>query len=340
MKEVLDAFQRRYDRPQYLSSDPLSLVHNHSSQAPEDREAIAFLCAFFSYGRVRSIQDFLNDLLSTLGKHPAQTLRLMSRCEAAMKEPAAAHEMALAETRGKDRKSNSAGEKSGKTNATGAAATGASAKRKGGSANKGQSSLYYRFQSSRDLKLILMRLGHMMRKDPVSATNHLRMLPLERHFGEPSLPVEQRIQHFQRTFLSQIREEDRSPGILHWIGQPESRGARKRFCMFLRWMVRKEYPDLGLYRSFRTEDLIVPLDVHMGRIARNLSLSQRKTVDWVMATEVSAALRRIKPEDPTAYDFSLTRPGILGRCSGVYQDSVCPGCGLHDICIQTAHVRS
>ena len=105
--------------------------------------------------------------------------------------------------------------------------------------------------------------------------------------------------------------------------------------MFLRWMVRRSYPDLGLYRSFSAAGLVVPLDVHMGRIGQNLGLTSRKIRDWKMAAQISAGLARLDPEDPLKYDFALTRPGILGKCSGSYQKEVCPRCPLRSICAQS-----
>ncbi|MCB1171469.1 MAG: DUF2400 family protein, partial [Leptospiraceae bacterium] len=105
--------------------------------------------------------------------------------------------------------------------------------------------------------------------------------------------------------------------------------------MFLRWMVRKGYPDLGLYSHLDPAELTVPLDVHLSRIARNLGWSSRKGVDGSMAVEVSGALAEISAGDPLKYDFPLTRPGILGRCNGSFQKKVCPSCLLRTVCSQS-----
>ncbi|HBS04016.1 MAG TPA: TIGR02757 family protein [Leptospiraceae bacterium] len=196
---------------------------------------------------------------------------------------------------------------------------------------------YYRFQSSRDVHIILMRLSDMVRESQHAKDS--TCLPLEYHFGNPKAPTIHRLARFQRSFLKGIPEARRSPGILHWIGQAEGRGARKRLCMFLRWMVRNEYPDLGIYRTFSSADLIIPLDVHMGRIGRNLQFTERKTQDWEMASQISVGLSGVAPEDPLRYDFALTRPGILGQCRGTWFAQICPNCSLQSICIQARDKR-
>ncbi|MBI38549.1 MAG: TIGR02757 family protein [Leptospiraceae bacterium] len=195
---------------------------------------------------------------------------------------------------------------------------------------------YYRFQSARDVRSILLRIGALIRESNIAhRSGGQSPLPLERHFGNPSTSTILRIAHFQRSFLQGVPKSHRTPGLLHWIGQADGRGARKRLCMFLRWMVRKEHPDLGLYSSFSPDKLIVPLDVHIGRIGRNLNLTSRKTQDWEMAAQISGGLSRLCPEDPLRYDFALTRPGILGQCRGTWHAKICPNCELRTICAQT-----
>ena len=56
--------------------------------------------------------------------------------------------------------------------------------------------------------------------------------------------------------------------------------------------------------------LIIPLDTHMHRIGLRLNLTRRKQADMQTAIEITHAFRRIAPEDPVRYDFSLTRLGI------------------------------
>ena len=198
----------------------------------------------------------------------------------------------------------------------------------------------YRFQSRSDVQWILHSVGklyHSHTKKWTAAnpgiSSRSDTLPIEAQFGDPSLPIADRIAHLQAALWRGIPRPARSPGIKHWIGAMDSKGARKRICMFLRWMVRTEHPDLGLYKSFDAASLVIPLDVHMGRMARNLGLTGRKTLDWTTAVEVSRKIASISGGDPARYDFALTRPGILGACKAKFVASICGQCRLQPICI-------
>ena len=97
------------------------------------------------------------------------------------------------------------------------------------------------------------------------------------------------------------------------LPDPTGGSACKRYHLYLRWMVRHDRVDPGPWRDSRVvcpAHLIVPIDTHMHRIARRLRLTRRKTPDLRTALEVTAAFRRMRPEDPVRYDFALTRYGI------------------------------
>ncbi len=96
------------------------------------------------------------------------------------------------------------------------------------------------------------------------------------------------------------------------LPQPGRGSACKRLNLFLRWMVRADHVDPGGWTSVSPSALIVPLDVHMYRLARNLGMTQRRQADMKTAQEVTVAFREICPDDPTRYDFALTRLGMLG----------------------------
>jgi uncharacterized protein (TIGR02757 family) len=86
--------------------------------------------------------------------------------------------------------------------------------------------------------------------------------------------------------------------------------ACKRPNLFLRWMVRRDAVDPGGWRGVPTAKLIVPLDIHMHRIALALGFTRRRRPDIKAAREVTDAFREIAPHDPVKYDFALTRLGI------------------------------
>jgi uncharacterized protein (TIGR02757 family) len=88
--------------------------------------------------------------------------------------------------------------------------------------------------------------------------------------------------------------------------------AAKRVAMFLRWMVRKDNRgvDLGLWTQLSPAQLVLPLDVHTGGVARALGLLTRKQNDWLAVQELTLTLAQLDPTDPVKFDFALFGLGI------------------------------
>ncbi|MBM3262848.1 MAG: TIGR02757 family protein [candidate division Zixibacteria bacterium] len=99
-------------------------------------------------------------------------------------------------------------------------------------------------------------------------------------------------------------------GARFFLPSPRSGSACKRLNLFLRWMVRTDGIDLGLWDKVSPARLIVPLDTHVARIARLTGLSDRRQTDWEMAEEVTQTLRIFDPCDPVKYDLSLCHWGM------------------------------
>lgn len=116
------------------------------------------------------------------------------------------------------------------------------------------------------------------------------------------------------------------------LPDPLEGAACKRWRMFLRWMVRTGWPDLGLWTRYPTDRLIIPLDTHVARVSRFIGLSHRATPDGKMAHEITTSLRRLDPADPLRYDFALSHLGILGDCPGIRKRSTCAACPLYSVC--------
>jgi uncharacterized protein (TIGR02757 family) len=119
------------------------------------------------------------------------------------------------------------------------------------------------------------------------------------------------------------------------LPDPSSGAACKRLLLLARWCVRPDDGlDLGLWAGgpLAPRDLLVPLDVHVHRVARLLGWTRRRSPDWRAAEEVTAALRRVDPSDPVRFDFALVRPGIVGRCRYRYVADVCGACDLRRVC--------
>jgi uncharacterized protein (TIGR02757 family) len=122
-------------------------------------------------------------------------------------------------------------------------------------------------------------------------------------------------------------------GTGYFLSQAEGPGAAKRLHLFLRWMVRKDALDLGLWKSARPSQLIVPLDTHIAHLGRLLGMTARSTAGLGMALDITAALRLADPEDPVKYDFALSRLGILGTCPMERQAGSCAACELYPVCL-------
>lgn len=131
----------------------------------------------------------------------------------------------------------------------------------------------------------------------------------------------------------------------YFLTAPQSGSCCKRWCMFLRWMGRKDEIDPGLWmadsplartfpfnRALRSDQLVIPLDTHTGRISQYLRLTRRKSLNWKAALEVTDALRLCSPDDPVRYDFALARMGILDLCQKKYKKEVCEKCQLLPAC--------
>ena len=92
-------------------------------------------------------------------------------------------------------------------------------------------------------------------------------------------------------------------------GRPAS--ACKRLNMMLRWLCRNDgIVDLGIWRNISPKMLMIPLDVHVARISRELGLLQRKQNDRKSVEQLTAQLRELSPDDPVKYDFALFGIGV------------------------------
>ena len=120
------------------------------------------------------------------------------------------------------------------------------------------------------------------------------------------------------------------PGVCYFFPRPSAGSACKRLNLFLRWMVRRDAIDLGVWTRVSPSRLIVPLDTHVIRLGRCLRLTQYVTPGWKMAAQITASLRALDPADPVRYDFSLCHVGMMNACgfNRAQRDAHCPLRGL------------
>ena len=128
------------------------------------------------------------------------------------------------------------------------------------------------------------------------------------------------------------------PGVCYFFPRPSAGSGCKRLNLFLRWMVRRDALDLGVWRRVSPARLIVPLDTHVIRVGRCLRLTAYTSPGWRMARDITASLRRLDPHDPVRYDFSICHLGMMNACgfSRAQADSQCP---LRGACRPRARTR-
>jgi uncharacterized protein (TIGR02757 family) len=128
----------------------------------------------------------------------------------------------------------------------------------------------------------------------------------------------------------------RRPGVCYFFPRASAGSGCKRLNLFLRWMVRRDALDLGVWTNVSPARLVVPLDTHVIRVGRCLGLTRYTSPGWPMARDITASLRRLDPGDPVKYDFSLCHIGMMKACGfgrarvpgEVARDEQCPLRGL------------
>lgn len=295
LRDVLEPLFARYNRPEFLTSDPLEFPHRFSD--PWDQEVVAIFSAVLAYGNVRQIRRSAEDLLrriGDLGKSPAEMIR------------------SLATPAGREAWS------------------------------KALEGFVHRFNVGEDFYALSLLIERSWReKGSVGA--HLSALLAARsedsrgNFG-PALS-----DLFAEWDLWRAEHGPVRPSFAYLLTPPALGSACKRWCMLLRWMVRKDALDLGLWRAgspllprdsagILPRQLVMPLDTHTGRISQYIGLTHRKSLGWKAACEITERLRECDSEDPVRYDFALARLGILDLCQLRFRVEICMGCDLVRVC--------
>jgi uncharacterized protein (TIGR02757 family) len=132
--------------------------------------------------------------------------------------------------------------------------------------------------------------------------------------GEKDATIKNALAEFSRRMLeiSRVVHGRTAASFRFFFPSPGRGSSCKRLNMFLRWMVRpNDGIDLGIWENVPASKLVMPVDTHVARISRKLGITRRRSADWEMAEQITAALRRIAPDDPVRYDFSLCRSGMI-----------------------------
>jgi uncharacterized protein (TIGR02757 family) len=129
-----------------------------------------------------------------------------------------------------------------------------------------------------------------------------------------------------------LRRNGPRRGPAHLLPDPRGPSGSKRLLLFLRWMIRPaDGVDLGMWKVDPAL-LLVPVDVHIHKLAKNLGLTRQRAPSWRAAEEITRELALFDPADPTKYDFSLCHMGMLQRCPSRRDPRRCDGCGVMAVC--------
>ncbi len=157
---------------------------------------------------------------------------------------------------------------------------------------------YYRFYTSADIIFLFDRLQRILK-----AHGRLETAFASGWKGDTLTSV----LNFRSLFTA---EAPQSNGIKFMFAHPFE-GTAKRWHMFLRWVVRKDDVDLGLWKSIPKSHLIQPLDTHLFQIGRALKLTRFKSPGLNAALQMTESFKKWAPEDPIKFDFALCRLGVL-----------------------------
>ena len=174
--------------------------------------------------------------------------------------------------------------------------------------------LYYRFQKSDEIKHLFAVLRKIL-KEHGSVGEALRIA----YKGD----IRQAIWSLRERFDIEGNE------LIFFFPNRLPTNPLKRWNLYLRWMVRNDGIDQGLWDFMDKRDLVVPLDTHLFKIGRCLGWTKRNSPSWNAAQDITKALKALCPEDPLKYDFFLChKVGIGAGCGGTRSEDCARKCVL------------
>jgi len=166
----------------------------------------------------------------------------------------------------------------------------------------------YRFYTSKDIQLFFIELNSVINKEGTLKNLFLKYYLKNENDKNLKIPLSEFSNYFISSILKKYKEI--TPGCRFMFADPLTGSACKRMNLFLRWMIRKDDLDFGLWTDISTSKLVIPVDTHVTRICRELKLTKRKNVNWKMAEEITENLKKFDPIDPVKYDFAICHIGM------------------------------
>lgn len=169
----------------------------------------------------------------------------------------------------------------------------------------------HRFNTGRDVACLFFLLRQMLERwGSVQAFFAAGMEPGAAHVGPAHASICARALDLDGGGLYGRGPLPKAARVRFFFPSPVDGSACKRLNLYLRWMVRREGVDLGLWRDVDPATLVIPLDAHIITLGRRLGLTRYRSPGWAMALDITASLRRLDPADPVKYDFALHRMGL------------------------------
>lgn len=159
---------------------------------------------------------------------------------------------------------------------------------------------YYRFQNAQDVAALFIALKRLKKYDSIENIFY------EGYKKEGN--ILEGLWHFIAVFREIYPYESKGYNFLLGSKIP-TQGTYKRYMMYLRWMVRKDAIDLGLWTKIDKKDLLMPLDTHTFKVSQRLGLLKRKSYDMKASIALTQKLRKFDKNDPLKYDFAIYRLG-------------------------------
>lgn len=165
--------------------------------------------------------------------------------------------------------------------------------------------LKHRFYTSEDIAKLFFALNKIY--SSYGTIKYLFLL----YFFEKDSNLKTPISFLSNSVLKIMSEKGEiTHGMKFMIPDPFKGSACKRMNLFLRWMVRKDQLDFGLWNEMPASKLVIPVDTHVAKICKQLKLTKRENESWLMAEEITDYLKRFDPSDPVKYDFAICHIGM------------------------------
>ncbi len=196
----------------------------------------------------------------------------------------------------------------------------------------------HRWIKPADTRAFMMLLKHILSKHGSLEGSFMQ-------FYQPlDTTVEQSIAQWMKYLqeaCEKLQKTELTRGQKFLLSSPSKGSTSTRIVMFFRWVVRRAPPDLGMWKGVSPSQLLMPLDTHLFRFSQYLGFTKQKQASWKAVVESTQHFRKISPQDPVQYDFSLARLGILNLCIHKVDLNLCSACPIHEHCqLFTTNVRN